>query len=118
MPGLAEVAVIGVVIAVASVPPALGWIPRNRIYGFRVPATLRTDAVWYAINRRFGYELIGVGASLALLSISLEATGFDTPGGRAIAVSMMIATLLTTTVRGWRAANRMERTPDQHPRST
>ena len=123
MPGLADVAFVGILVAVVSVPPALGWVARNSIYGFRVPATLRTDAVWYAINRRFGWELIVIGALLAVLSVSLEAAGFDTPAGRAVAASCMVGALLTTIVRGWRAANRMERErqgpPDggqtQHP---
>ena len=44
--GLAEVTAVGVLLAVLSIPPALGWVPRNRVYGFRVPATLRSDAVW------------------------------------------------------------------------
>ena len=109
MPGLADVAFVGILVAVVSVPPALGWVRRNSIYGFRVPATLRTDAVWYAINRRFGWELIVMGSVIAVLSVSLEAAGFDTPACRSVATNCMVGTLLTTTVRGWRAANQMER---------
>lgn len=74
----------------------------------RVPATLRSDAVWYAINRRFGLELIIVGVALAAMAAAMDAAGLDTPAGRAVAVVAMIASLLTTTVRGWKAANRME----------
>jgi uncharacterized membrane protein len=109
--GLAEVTFVGILLAVLSIPLALGWVPPNRLYGFRVPATLRTDAVWYAINRRFGREWIVIGAALAAAAASLEAAGFDTPAGRAVAVVTMFALLLTMTVRGWRAANRMEREP-------
>ena len=108
--GLAEVTAVGVLLAVLSIPPALGWVPRNRVYGFRVPATLRSDAVWYSINRRFGLELIVIGTALAVMAASLDAAGLDTPAGRALAVVAMIASLLATTVRGWKAANRMERT--------
>ena len=107
--GLAEVTAVGIVLAVLSVPPTLGWVPRNRLYGFRVPATLRSDAVWYAINRRFGRELIVIGVALAAMAAWLDAAGLDTPAGRAIAGIAMIASLVTTTVRGWKAANRMER---------
>lgn len=108
-PGLAEVTLVGILLAVLSIPPTLGWVPRNRLYGFRVPATLRSDTVWYSINRRFGRELIAIGLGLAALAIMLETAGFDTQTGRIIAVIVTIASLLTTTVRGWRAANRMER---------
>lgn len=108
--GLAEVMWVGIVVAVLSIPPTLGWVPRNRMYGFRVPATLRSDVVWYSINRRFGRELIVIGTTLAVLAVSLDAAGLDTPAGRAAAVIAMIASLLATTARGWRAANRLERT--------
>src|SRR5688572_3535999 len=107
--GLAEVTVIGIVLMVVSIPLALGWIPRNRLYGFRVPATLRSDAVWYAINRRCGREAIMVGAALAVLATSLDAAGFDTRAGRAIAAAALFGSLLLMTVRGWRAANRLAR---------
>lgn len=106
--GLAEVSAVGILLAVLSVPPMLGWVPRNRLYGFRVPATLRSDAVWYAINRRFGLELIVVGIGLAAMAAAVDAAGLDTPTGRAMAVVAMVASLLATTVRGWKAANRME----------
>jgi hypothetical protein len=79
------------------------------VYGFRVPATLRSDAVWYAINRRFGRKLIVIGMVLATMAISLDAAGLDTPAGRVIASVAMVESLLTTTVRGWKAANRLER---------
>lgn len=107
--GLAEVTMVGVVLMVVCIPLALGWIPRNRLYGFRVPATLRSDAVWYAINRRFAREAIVVGAVLAALATSLDAAGFDTPASRGVAAVGLFASLMTMAVRGWRAANRMER---------
>ena len=116
--GLPEVMAVGVAIALLSIPPTLGWIPRNRLYGFRVPATLRSDAVWYAINRRFGIELIVVGIALGVLATSLDAAGLDTPAGRAIGVLAMVASLLATTVRGWKAANRLEQTLGAPPRSS
>ena len=106
--GLAEVSAVGILLAVLSVPPMLGWVPRNRLYGFRVPATLRSDAVWYAINRRFGLELIIVGVALVAMAAAMDAAGLDTPAGRAVTVAAMIASLLAITVRGWKAANRME----------
>ena len=108
--GLAEVTAVGVLLAVLSIPPALGWVPRNRVYGFRVPATLRSDPVWYAINRRYGFEMIVVGTVLAVMATALDVAGLDTPASRAVAAVAMIASLLVTTVRGWKAANRLERT--------
>jgi hypothetical protein len=109
LPGLAEVALFGFLVALLSIPCAIGWVPRNRFFGFRVPATLRSDAVWYAINRRFGIELILIGTVLAGLAVSMEAAGLDSPNGRLIGAVAMFGSILTTTVRGWRAANRLER---------
>jgi hypothetical protein len=65
--------------------------------------------VWYSVNRRFGRELIIIGIALAVMATSLDMAGFDTPAVRALALIVMVASLLTTTVRGWKAANRMER---------
>jgi len=47
---------------------------------------------------------------LAALAVLLDTAGLDTPTGRTIALIVTVPSLLTTTVRGWRAANRMERT--------
>ena len=106
---LAEITLVGIVLAVLSIPPTLGWVPRNRMYGFRVPATLRTDPVWYAFNRRFGWELIAIGACLAATGAAFDAAGLNTRLGLSIANVALVVSLLWTTVRGWRAANRMER---------
>jgi hypothetical protein len=43
----------------------------NRLYGYRVPATLRDERVWYEVNAGTGADLIGVGAVLALLAPAL-----------------------------------------------
>ena len=37
---------LGPVLILMSIPLLFRWVPRNRLYGFRVAATLRNDAVW------------------------------------------------------------------------
>ncbi len=52
----------GAVVIGVSIPLALGRIPPNSWYGFRVPRTLADPDVWYAANRyggRLGFWLGG-----------------------------------------------------------
>ncbi len=42
----------------AAIPLALGLIPRNRFYGFRIRKALADDRVWYSINRLAGIMLM------------------------------------------------------------
>ena len=34
------------VLVLLSIPLMLRWVPQNRLYGFRIPATLRNKSVW------------------------------------------------------------------------
>jgi hypothetical protein len=43
-----------------AVPLYRGRVPRNSVYGVRVPATLADDRVWYPINARGGRDLIAL----------------------------------------------------------
>ncbi len=37
-----------------SIPLILGVVPRNRLYGVRVPETMADERLWYAVNRLTG----------------------------------------------------------------
>lgn len=52
----------------ASVPLVRGRVRRNRLYGVRLPQSLKSDEAWYKINR-FG------GTRLIAWAIPLLATG-------------------------------------------
>ena len=55
-------------IAIVSVPLILKLVPRNRFYGFRTPATLSSDEIWFRANRFAGWALlIAAGVSAGLL---------------------------------------------------
>ena len=80
------------VIAVVSVPMILNLVPRNPYYGFRTPATLASDEVWYPANRFAGWALLvaaAVSAGLMLLysrgSLLRELLVFCVPFGLAVA---------------------------------
>lgn len=106
---LADIFMIGIVLAAVSVPLLFGLIPRNPIYGFRVPATMRDDAVWYAINRSAAREAIIIGLVLAVLAWLSERAGLDVAPVRVTLSVALLAALVVFTVRGWRAADRMAR---------
>lgn len=95
---------IGPVLILVSVPLLLRLVPPNRIYGFRVPSTLRNRSVWYDANARAGWQLCLVGVVMVLLELVL-------PLSLRIAVLSAIggAGLLMVTVINWRLANRWER---------
>jgi uncharacterized membrane protein len=69
------------ILAGIAVPLALKKVPRNVVYGFRTPATLSDDRIWYEANAHFGRRLlvasiVGVLAILALFLAPLSPRGF------------------------------------------
>ena len=54
--------IAGFVLFAVGVPLLRGWVPRNRLAGFRTPKTLSNDRVWYDANRVAGRDLMIVGA--------------------------------------------------------
>ena len=103
---LADIFFVGVVIAVLSVPFLFRLVPRNRFYGFRVPATLKDDKVWYVVNRHVAFEMIGLGivlAGSAAIARQLEAG----PVVRATLTVLLFGGLAVITIRHWSAANRL-----------
>jgi uncharacterized membrane protein len=57
-----RVFVVPALLRLLSIPMILEWVPRNRIYGFRTPYTLSSDALWYRANRASGMTLPAAGA--------------------------------------------------------
>jgi uncharacterized membrane protein len=59
----------GVLIMAVSVPMILRLVPRNPLYGFRTPRTLRSDAVWYPANQFAGVAMACAGAVWTLAAV-------------------------------------------------
>jgi hypothetical protein len=95
---------IGPVLLVLSIPLMLRWVPRNRLYGFRVAATLRSDSVWYEANALCARHLFLLGLALVILEFVLPAS-MRIPVLRTVAVIGCVAIIAF----GWRTANRLER---------
>ena len=100
---------IGPVLIVLSIPLMLRWIPQNRFYGLRIPATCRNKSVWYDANALCGRHLLLLG----LLMVTLE---FLLPRSMR---SLVLATVgwigfVGITVADWRTANRWLREREGH----
>jgi uncharacterized membrane protein len=62
-------AVPALIFFVLAVPLALGWIPRNRLYGVRTAKTLADEAVWYAVNRVAALGVMAASAIYAAVAV-------------------------------------------------
>ena len=92
---------IGIVLIVVSLPLLLRWVPPNRLYGFRVPATLRDRSVWYDANALWARHMILLGACLVALEFVLPPEA-RRPVLRGVAVVGFISIIIAD----WRTANR------------
>jgi len=54
-----------------AIPLLLRRVRPNNWYGFRVPATLNNEQVWYEVNAYAGRWLLGVGVLGILAAIAL-----------------------------------------------
>ncbi len=61
--------IAGLVIFGLSIPLVRGKIPRNSLYGVRLPQSFQSDEAWFAINRFGGRRLLVWSMPLVLLGI-------------------------------------------------
>lgn len=101
---LFDMEVLGPVLLVLSIPLLLRWVPRNYVYGFRIAATLRSDAVWYEVNALFGRHALLLGLLMIALELALPLS-IRNSALRAVA----FIGLATVIVADWRTANRLDR---------
>jgi hypothetical protein len=64
----------GPVLLVLSIPMMLRWVLQNRLFGFRVPATLHHKSVWYDANALSGCHFFLLGLLLVALEFVLPLT--------------------------------------------
>ena len=95
---------LGPVLILVSIPLIFRWVPRNRLYGFRVGATLRHDAVWYDVNARSGRQFLLLGALMVALEFMLPLSLRNQ-----VLIAIAVIGLAVITATNWRRANRLER---------
>ena len=100
---------VGPVLILVAIPMILRWVPPNRLYGFRVWATLHNESVWYDANVLAGRHLLALG----LLLVALD---FVLPASARVGVLRVVAIVgfVAITIWDWRTANRWERERSSH----
>jgi len=103
--------VVGVLLALLGWPLAARRIGPNRWYGLRVPATFADRQVWFDANALAGRDMIVLGVVLAAVSLLLPRVArLPEPVYTVICGVLLGVGALVLTVRGWRAANRLQQT--------
>ena len=62
---------VGLLFVVVGLPLSRRQIRPNRWYGLRVPATLKSEKVWYQANAVSGRDFTGFGVSFTLFAVAL-----------------------------------------------
>jgi uncharacterized membrane protein len=95
---------LGPILIVLSIPLMLRWVPPNRFYGFRTPATCRNRLLWYDANALNGRHLLTLG----VLMVTLE---FVLPQSmrRLVLATTGWVGLVSVVVADWRTVNRWAR---------
>ncbi|MCH2145994.1 MAG: SdpI family protein [Phycisphaerales bacterium] len=95
-------------VILVGVPMALGKVPPNRIYGVRLPITLRSRAAWDAANRHYGWWLVASG--LMSLPISVGMLLLRSGEGAVVLYGVVMSVpLIVGIVPMMRSADRAER---------
>jgi uncharacterized membrane protein len=86
-------------------PLAKRKVARNRLYGFRSPATLSDDTVWYEVNARAGRALRSLG--LVLVPITLLTAWMPLMICFVVCNVALVVPLIFITVENWMFARRL-----------
>lgn len=63
--------VSAVITIIAGVPLKRRKVKPNWFYGFRTPATLKDEALWYDVNEKTGKDLMVIGNVLGVLAAAM-----------------------------------------------
>ena len=88
---LVTILICDLIFAAIAAPLILRKVPRNGLYGFRTPATLRDDRVWYEANAYFGKAFLCSSAVSALLMVWLYYSGTFSGGDFLTATKVVLA---------------------------
>jgi uncharacterized membrane protein len=91
-----------------SVPLIRRTVRPNRLYGFRTPATLKDERIWYEVNAKTGVDLLVVGAG-ALGIVVVHVAGLISDMVATVASLVWLTCgLLAMTVHGLVLISRMK----------
>jgi hypothetical protein len=99
---------LGLPFILLSIPLMLRWVPPNRFFGLRIPAT-RKESVWYDANALNGRHLFLLGVAMVVVEFLLPWTPWSAATRRGILWTISTTGFLTIVVADWRTANRWSR---------
>lgn len=99
----------GILLIGLATPLIRRRVKPNGTYGVRVPATLADEFVWYDINARGGWHLLGIGVVyLALVTIALVFGQGWTVEARILGpLGVLVTALVADAVVLWVSADRL-----------
>ena len=101
--------IAGFVSFAVGVPFLRGWVPRNRLAGFRTPKTLSNDRVWYEANRVAGRDMLIAGLVVMATAVVSALLAQQIPGLTLEKINKLvcIGALLIATLHSFIALRRM-----------
>jgi hypothetical protein len=84
-----------------SVPLIRRRVRPNRFYGFRTPATLKNEPLWYEVNARTGRDLLVVGLGTVGLTVFHVAGMISEPVFALTSAAWMTSGALWSVVHGF-----------------
>jgi len=117
---MSEWAITGIILIVAGLvmiglgrPLVAGKVGRNRLYGYRIAATLRDDRIWYPVNALSGIWLIWAGFLSLAIGVLLVIFRNNEDAATLvvlIGVPSLIICLIVGVYRGWKLARAIDAT--------
>jgi SdpI/YfhL protein family len=101
--------IAGFVSFAVGVPFLRGWVPRNRLAGFRTPKTLSNDRVWYEANRVAGRDMLIAGLVVMATAVVSALLAQQIPGPTLEKINKLvcIGALLIATLHSFIALRRI-----------
>ncbi|MFV0446698.1 MAG: SdpI family protein [Planctomycetaceae bacterium] len=90
------------------------WVPPNPWYGFRTPATLRDERIWYPVNREAGLWLAALSA--VMLVVVVTTWMLDLSVGRMAIINSvpLLLGLTAMTMRGFWQIHQLKQSTTTH----
>jgi hypothetical protein len=92
-----------------GIPCSQGWVPPNRLAGFRTRKTLQDPDIWYAANRVAGYWSIATGIVVAAVSIATFCAGLALPAGPLVNLVPCLIGIVVILTHGFLVIRRVSR---------
>ena len=81
---------MGLFFMILSIPLIKEKVKMNHWYGIRLPATMKSKEIWYAVNKQGGKYLLYLGIVISLSSLIFYFLKIFTPSSSFLAMTIII----------------------------